>query len=345
MLTLCLQAHAAEGYVINGNVSDVPDGTMLYLRLVGPPNKDIDSTRIENGRFRFTGNHEGTPEWALISIKGAFTPICDFYLENGDINISGQRFMSKASGTETNRQYTFYVDSINSMHNAVYGLRTNIAVNNDNPATVDSLKAQLKDTEALLLDKEVKFVQDYPDSPVSLRIVEYISRNASSDDVNRYVSFLSDTQQASPEAKSLLDYAIRKKKTENGAVAPQFTLKDINGNTVSLSDYKGKYILIDFWASWCSPCRASFPKVKGIYEKYAGDRFDILGVSLDRSDKAWRKAVAEEDCPWIQVVDAEGTVGKDYAISTIPRMILISPDGRICEYSSLEDKLSELFDK
>jgi len=344
ILSLPLCCKAGQGYVINGNVTEIPDGTVVYLRLVGPPNKDIDSTRIENGRFKFIGDHQGSPEWALISIKGAFLPACDFYLENGNIDISGSRYSCTATGTETNRQYNYYKTDINSMFGDITSTHTKIATPGESQENIDSMKVQLKELERELLDKEIKFIREYPDSPVSLRIVQYICRDASSDNILRYVSYLSDKQQATATALSLKDYASRKKRTENGALAPAFTLPDLKGTDVSLADYRGKYVLVDFWASWCAPCRASFPKVKKLYTKYAGDRFEILGVSLDQSKKAWLKAVGEEDCPWTQVIDRDGDVARDYAVLTIPKMILINPDGTICEYDSIEEKLAELFD-
>lgn len=343
ILSLPLCGKAEQGYVIDGNVTEIPDGTVMYLRLVGPPTKDIDSTRIENGRFRFTGVHNGTPEWALISIKGAFLPACDFYLENGNIEINGTRYSCTATGTETNSQYNYFKTNINSIFTDISNTHMKIATPGKSQESIDSIKMQIKVLEREVLDKEIKFIHDYPDSPVSLRIVEYICRDASSDNILRYVSYLSEKQQATPAVASLKDYASRKKRTENGALAPTFTLPDLNGTDVSLADYRGKYVLVDFWASWCAPCRASFPKVKKLYTKYAGERFEILGVSLDQSKKAWLKAVGEEDCPWTQVIDRDGDVARNYAVSTIPKMILISPDGTICEYDSIEEKLAGLF--
>lgn len=214
------------------------------------------------------------------------------------------------------------------------------------PTVKDSLKLKKQKAESELLNKEVSFVRQYPASPVSLRIVEYICRNAKSEDILRYVSYLSQDQQATETVAKLKDYAHRQKMTEAGTKAPIFTLKDDKGRNVSLADYKGKYLLIDFWASWCGPCRASFPAVKELYTKYKSDKFDILGLSLDRKEPAWRKALAEEKCPWTQVVDLDGTVANKYAVSTIPLMVLINPDGTICgkfDKSTIADKLADLF--
>ena len=345
LIVSLMSAHAAGGFHITGNVTEVPDGTMLYLQLVGPPSQRLDSVEIKNGHFEFAGTDRDKAEWALIAIKGQFSALCDFYLENGDIQINGARYSTIATGTETNRQYNIYNSDINPMFTDVYNLNVAVATANDQ-ATKDSLKAKKEATEAELLGKEVNFVKQYPASPVSLRIVEYICRNAKSEDILRYVSYLSEDQQVTETATNLKDYARRQKMTEAGTTAPVFTLTDDKGKSVSLTDYHGKYLLIDFWASWCGPCRASFPAVKELYAKYKGDKFDILGLSLDKKEPAWRKALGEENCPWTQVVDLDGAVANSYAVSTIPLMVLVNPDGTICgkfDKSTIADKLAELF--
>ena len=336
-----------DGYVIKGVLSEMPDSTLVYLRLVGPPNRDIDSTYVIGGRFGFEGVHDGEAEWTLISVKGRFVPLCDFYLENGVIEIKGDEMKAKATGTEINAQHRLYKDSINSMFGEISRVYSCMVLGRENREEADSLKAVLNSMEAEVLEREKAFVKRYPDSPVSLGIVEYICRSAKSDDILEYVSYLSERQQGKESVKSLAEYAERKRKTEEGAEAPLFTLKDDRGNTVNLSDYRGKYLLVDFWASWCGPCRASFSLVAGLYKKYAGDKFDILGVSLDQNEEAWRNALKEEKCAWTQVVDLDGSVAREYAVSTIPMMLLVAPDGTVCgryDKGTVGDKLSELFD-
>ena len=345
LLGSLLSASAGNGFKIIGDVTDVADGTTLYLQLVGPPSVRLDSTTIEKGHFEFSGSDRAKPEWALVSIKGQFLPLCDFYLENGNIAVRGSRYTAQATGTSTNEQYNYYNQNINSMFTDIYNMNVALYMAKDSMAK-DSLKLKKQKAESVLLDKEVGFVRQHPASPVSLRIVEYICRNAKSEDILRYVSYLSQDLQTTETVVKLKDYAHRQKMTEAGTPAPAFTLKDDKGRKVSLSDFKGKYLLIDFWASWCGPCRASFPAIKELYTRYKSDKFDILGLSLDRKDSAWRKALAEENCPWTQVVDLDGTVANKYAVSTIPLMVLVNPDGTICgkyDKSTIADKLADLF--
>lgn len=132
--------------------------------------------------------------------------------------------------------------------------------------------------------------------------------------------------------------------------APGFTLKDMAGNTVSLSDFKGKVVYIDFWASWCGPCRKENPNVVAQYKKYKDKGFDILGVSLDRDHGAWKRAIEQDGLPWHHISDLKGWQSQHaqlYSINSIPQTVLVDKEGKIIARNlrgeSLEAKLKELF--
>ncbi|MFT6882932.1 MAG: peroxiredoxin [Marinoscillum sp.] len=141
------------------------------------------------------------------------------------------------------------------------------------------------------------------------------------------------------------------KKLAIGSMAPEITLPTPDGEMISLSSLRGKYVMIDFWAAWCKPCRAENPNVVRLYEKYGGDQFEILGVSLDRTKEAWVGAIEKDGLKWLHVSDLQyfnSKVAADYQITAIPATYLIAPDGTIAEKGlrgqSLAAKLSELFD-
>ena len=138
-----------------------------------------------------------------------------------------------------------------------------------------------------------------------------------------------------------------------GAVAPDFTLNDPEGNPVSLSSLRGKYVLIDFWASWCQPCMMELPNVIEQYNTYKEKGFEIFGVSLDRDRDAWLSTIKAKHMDWIQGWDMEnmdepGAVANLYGVSGIPHTVLIDKEGKIIEKNlrgpALKDKLSELLD-
>ena len=314
-------------YKITGNVTDVNDGTTLYLTLVGKEHTNIDSTTINSGHFEFKGGHIEKPLWALIKVKGAFVAICDFYLEDGNITISGGRYGATATGTKTNEENNEYNSDINSMGNTIYSLHMN-AVNDPDPARRDSFRVELKRTEQLRNEKEIDFIRRHPASPLSARIAGYMYTRLTSAETLDMLNLLSPELQRTNEMREIRERAEQLAKSETGTVAPLFTLPTDHGGNLSLSSYKGGYVLIDFWASWCAPCRGSFPTIARISQQYKG-RLTVIGVSLDRNEQAWRKALKEEKCTWPQAWDKEGTVAKAYAVSAIPLLVLVGPDGKI----------------
>jgi peroxiredoxin len=135
-----------------------------------------------------------------------------------------------------------------------------------------------------------------------------------------------------------------------GAEAPDFSQASPDGKTISLSSLRGKVVLIDFWASWCKPCRMENPNVKRVYEQYRGKGFEILGVSLDRDRGAWTGAIAQDGLPWKHVSDLQfwnNAAAQQYGVSSIPYTVLVDKDGKILGKNlrgpSLEEKLAEVF--
>jgi len=153
------------------------------------------------------------------------------------------------------------------------------------------------------------------------------------------------------ESNQKLEQQIKNAKSLTvGAEAPDFAMNDLEGNEVKLSDFKGKVVLIDFWASWCGPCRRENPHVVKLYEKYKKDGFEILGVSLDRSKDKWLQAVDKDELEWPQVSDLKGwqnEVAQMYSVKSIPHTILLDQDGKILAHKlrgpNLDNALKELF--
>ncbi|MFA6951313.1 MAG: TlpA disulfide reductase family protein, partial [Lentimicrobiaceae bacterium] len=136
----------------------------------------------------------------------------------------------------------------------------------------------------------------------------------------------------SPFSKQLEERIVVLERVEPGKVAPDFTMNDPEGNPVTLSQLRGKVVLIDFWASWCGPCRKENPNVVAAYKKYHEKGFDIIGVSLDRDITSWKKAIADDNLTWTHVSDLQywnSAVGKQYGIMSIPSNLLLDKNGVI----------------
>jgi peroxiredoxin len=130
-----------------------------------------------------------------------------------------------------------------------------------------------------------------------------------------------------------------------GDKAKEITLPDTKGNTISLSSLKGKVVLIDFWASWCGPCRRSVPDLKKEYAKYQSKGFEIYGVSLDADKFAWKMAIKEDHVDWIHVNDASGAVAGMWNVNYIPNTFLLDKDGKILAVNPSHEELEALLQK
>jgi peroxiredoxin len=233
---------------------------------------------------------------------------------------------------------------------------------------LDSVAAQPKSDSLVQL---VKARRDQQLQSLNNVVKDFI-KNSSSPAATFYAIGLASRTIAPEDIKPMVDNAVKKYKDHSGLLAaqkmiatqstaktPQYTLlnkpapeialPDLNGKTVSLSSFKGKYVLVDFWASWCGPCRAENPNVVEAYNKFKDKNFTILGVSLDQDKAAWQQAIAKDNLTWTHISDLkqwESTVVPAYGIEGIPFNVLLDPDGKIIASNlrggALESKLAEV---
>ncbi|PSL46195.1 peroxiredoxin [Chitinophaga niastensis] len=193
-------------------------------------------------------------------------------------------------------------------------------------------------------------------TPVLMYALDFLSPRRDKDLILAEVNRLSKAYPWLEEAKSKkVDMAKAEaiaKKTAIGVAAMDFSQKNVEGKAVKLSDYRGKYVLLDFWASWCGPCRAENPNVLDNYEKYHNKGLEILGVSLDDKKDAWVKAIKDDGLTWAHVSDLKGwknVVAQEYNIRAVPSNFLIDKDGKILAVNlrgeELSKKLEEIFGK
>jgi thiol-disulfide isomerase/thioredoxin len=154
--------------------------------------------------------------------------------------------------------------------------------------------------------------------------------------------------QARDKKKEILENMAQTAKIANGKKAPDFAFPDVNGKKWSPKDFKGKYLIVDFWASWCGPCRQEIPHLKEVYKKYQSKGLEILAVSVDAKENDWKKAMNEEKMAWPQVNAKESKdVMASYLFSGIPYLVVVDKEGNIIEKNlrgeSLDKKLKEIF--
>lgn len=195
-------------------------------------------------------------------------------------------------------------------------------------------------------------VKQHPDSYASAFVLAGSGRQvASMEKKEHLLSLLSDRMKKSAEGKKFADYIQGLKNSKIGSVVAGFSLPDPKDKEIDFNSFKGKYVLIDFWASWCVPCRQSFPHMREVYQKYKGDHFEIYSISIDENKAAWLKAVKEENNPWPQSLDTKNISQSGFAVTAVPTTYLVDPNGKIIlkeigfdasGNSELEKKIKEI---
>ena len=204
-------------------------------------------------------------------------------------------------------------------------------------------------------EKQQKAIQDciaqFPDAEAALYMFDIYNSSASTEEYEAGFNNFTEKVRNSYLAQNAREELASRKATMPGAVAPDFTLNDPEGKPVTLSSLRGQYVIVDFWASWCKPCRAGNPAMKELYAKYHDKGLEIIGVSDDTDHNAWKQAIEQDQTPWIHVVDEfpvehkPARVGTLWGVHYIPAYFLLDKEGKIIgkmEHEELEAKLAEL---
>lgn len=181
-------------------------------------------------------------------------------------------------------------------------------------------------------EQQKDFIKANSTSPVAAFLVRNMYGHESLEKIKEGMGMLDASLATSPYYLALQERVEKLESVAVGKEAPDFTLMDVNGNPLTLSSYRGKYVLIDFWASWCGPCRRENPHVVELYNEFNAKGFDILGVSLDNKKENWLKAIEDDQLVWNQVSDLKGwknEVAQLYAVSSIPHTVLVDKEGKI----------------
>ena len=361
-LALCAQ----EGkFVLQGKVGELNNPAKIFLMYGAGGENVVDSAAVVKGVFEFTGTVDGPTRGTLIlSHDGTYDltsrvrpdDLLSLYLEPVKFSLSSTDSIKNASiqgskVNDDNKKLETYLEPANAkMEVLMTEYRSASEEDQKSEAFQENINTRYGAIKQEIDNAYLLFIKENSNSFISLTALNAFA--GSFPDVEKIepiLNSLSSEVKNTKEWKAFADRMNSLKKIAIGAIAPEFSQADPDGKEIKLSDFRGKYLLIDFWAAWCGPCRQENPNVVAAYNEYKDKNFEILGVSLDQTRDAWLAAIEKDGLTWPQVSDIKywnNEVARLYAVRSIPQNFLLDPEGKIVAKNlrgkQLAEKLEEL---
>jgi len=345
-----------DKFVINGVIKGKESGKIQLMKFIDGRWIAEDSATIVNGKFQLKGKVV-LPELRFVAMIPQ-QMVAQFFAENGTISLqaySDSLDKTVVKGSKSNDDFNIYQSELKNLTKEIKGMQQRY-MSAQQSGDQDGMKKAQIDYEATIQNLNVyakNFIREHKNSTVSpLVALMQFGQTITALEIDTLVAFLDPSVHASIYVNELKKLADKKRTSDVGSMAPDFTLPTPEGNTFTLSSTRGKFVMIDFWAAWCQPCRHENPNVVALYGKYKDKGFDVVGVSLDREKDAWVKAIADDKLVWHQVSELkfwQSEIAQKYGVTSIPCTFLLNKEGKIIAKNlrgdELAQKLEELMGK